>query len=94
MANLATPKIQTSGEYQDLAQLAGISFEEGSTYTLQCYGEAIIRLGADGKGFRITEDEKVKYKCADSSAILYVKTEKDKLYGLDKACLINIALDD
>lgn len=93
MSNLATVTIQPDDEYQDLAELAGITFTEGKKYTLQVEGD--VRLcEKDTKptsgGFHIMSSEPFEYEAGSDT--LWVKNLKQKtLYPADVDAIINIA---
>lgn len=93
MSNLATVTLQPDDEYQDLSELAGITFVEGKKYTLQVEGD--VRLcEKDTKptsgGTRVNFIYPFEYEA--SSDTLWVKNLKQKtLYPADVDATINIA---
>ena len=52
MANLYTGNLDFEG-YKTVTELTGITFESGTTYTIQINGAAVLREGELGKGFII-----------------------------------------
>ena len=79
MANIAYSKsLKTKGEYVDLAEALGFTFEEGKTYQIQIMNTATIII-ADEKptegGFFIFDNKPFGYKHLGST--LWIKsTEK------------------
>lgn len=73
MANLKTVTINTNGEYQNLATLAGITFVQKENYAIQIQNPAWLREGTDGKGFLFNSDKGYTWKCTGED--LYIRTE-------------------
>lgn len=93
MSNLATVTLQPNEEYQDLAELADITFTEGTKYTLQVEGDVML-CEKDTKptsgGFHIMSSEPFEYEAGSDT--LWVKNLKQKtLYPSDVDAIINIA---
>lgn len=53
MANLYSGIIESNGEYIDLGEASGVSFEAGKDYQIQFFNKGYIREGEIGTGFRI-----------------------------------------
>lgn len=78
MTNLAYKSIKTNGDYVDLAQALGITFEEGKVYQIQLMNTATVII-SDQKpkegGFFIFDNKPFGYKHLGSR--LWIKsTEK------------------
>lgn len=79
MANLGIFKIDTDGEYTDLATLTGLTFTTGTKYTMQAQnaGDELIVCTASSApssgGFVIRDFEKFEYTPVDG-VNLYVNT--------------------
>ena len=81
MANLGTFTIINS-DYEKLAELTELTFEEGKTYTIQIYNPAFIREGTIGNGFYIFDNKPFQYTAGSNDLYIKVKGER---------CEINIA---
>lgn len=65
MSNLATITLQPNAEYQDLATLAGITFTEGTKYTIQVEGDVKLCESATKPttgGFRINFNDPFEFE--------------------------------
>lgn len=81
MANLYTGKVDTEGQYQTLASLTGLTFEDGAKYVIQIQNSAWIREGITGDGFYVNNLNPITYTAGENT--LYIKTSS--------YCLVNIA---
>lgn len=83
MANLFSGVIDTSSAWQTLAELTGITFTEGKTYTIQILNAAYVREGAPDAdnnntgGFYIFDNKPFQY--AAGADALYIKTPYQKV---------------
>lgn len=72
MSNLYTGEINTQGEYVNLAQIAGITFTQDTTYAFQIQNAAWLREGTEGKGFLFNKDKGYNWTCKGDD--LYIRT--------------------
>ena len=75
MANLAYKSIRTNGDYVDLAQTLGITFEEGKTYQIQLLSAAVVIISDEKPkegGFFIIDSKPFGYKHTGSKLWLKV----------------------
>ena len=72
MANLGTFEINTNNEYVNLETLTGLTFTNGTSYTIQIQNTAFIREGTTGDGFIISDTKPfvLKYQGDD----VYIRT--------------------
>lgn len=75
MANLATIKVKTGGEYVDLAELAEVTFSSGSEYQIQVQFQkpVYLREGSLGEGFLVPDIKPTTWKCQGDT--LYIKAD-------------------
>jgi len=85
MANLGTFKINTNGEYQNLATVLDMEFEVGKSYLMQGrtnpnidpaskeYG-FWVRVGELGEGFKIENSNPFQMTFTDTDDTLYIKS--------------------
>ena len=88
MTNLAHVGVNTNGEYQSLATLSSVTFEQGKTYVLQVMHPCRLCESAStptAGGFYINSSQPIQYTAG--SGDLYVQTE----VGFKGSCIINIA---
>lgn len=71
MANLATISVKTNGEYQNLGELADVTFISGNSYTIQIQNLAYLREGTVGEGFLVNSDNPFTYVASGND--LYIK---------------------
>ena len=55
MVNLYSGTIESNGEYVDLNEATGVTFQTGKDYQIQFFNQGYIREGDIGKGFYITD---------------------------------------
>ena len=82
MSNLYTGKINTNGEYQNLATLTDITFTQDTVYAIQIQNMAWLREGLTGKGFVFDLNKGFNWTCKGDD--LYIKTENQPV-------IVNIA---
>lgn len=82
MANLWTGVVQANAEYQDLSTLSSITFEEGTSYQIQCLNPCIVREGTVGGGFTIDNTKPFEFVAKGDD--LYIKVSRN-------SCTVNIA---
>ena len=76
MANLGNFTIKTDGEYQNLAEISGLTFTSGDVYVLQVKNECILCESVnkpDSGGFVIDNKMIIQWKKGDGD--LWVKTD-------------------
>ena len=76
MANLGSFRFNTKYEYVDVAESTGLTFQDGTTYIIQCLGACRICASADTPdfdGFEIKAGEKFAWT-KKSGENLYIKT--------------------
>ena len=83
MANLGTFTISTDG-YETLASKTGLTFTEGTKYTIQITNDAHLREGTTGEGFLVDSTVPITYTA--TSDALYINTNNSQ-----GSCLVNIA---
>ena len=81
MTNLYSGVIEAD-THQTLASKTGVTFTEGTTYTIQIRGIAYLREGTTGTGFYVDKSDPIEYTA--NSDDLYIKT-------LAPQCIVNIA---
>lgn len=75
MANLYSGKIQSNGEYINLAEATGLTFEEGVSYQIQFLNQGYIREGEEGTGFLVTSIDPFSFSVKNSN--VYVRSIED-----------------
>ena len=82
MTNIYSGTIKTDGEYKTLMELTGITFTQGTVYTIQVINPAFLREGTTGSGFYIFDNKPFKYIAGSDDLYIKVKYE---------SCDINIS---
>lgn len=70
MANLFTGSLDFEG-YKTLSSLTGITFVQGTTYTIQIQNGAYVREGVTGEGFLVPDASPFQYTARTDD--LYIK---------------------
>lgn len=75
MANLATISVKTNGEYQNLGELAGVTFTSGNKYQIQVQFQkpVYLREGSIGEGFIVPDGDPFTWECQGDT--LYINAE-------------------
>lgn len=75
MANLATITVKTNGEYQNLSELANVTFSSGNKYQIQVQFQkpVYLREGSIGDGFIVPDNDPFTWECQGDT--LYINAE-------------------
>lgn len=82
MANLWSGNVENTDQYQKLETVSGLTFVNGTTYTIQVEGGAYLREGTTGRGFSLYNSDPFEY--TKGTGDLYIEPMSD-------ACYVNIA---